>query len=211
MLSPSLRTAFDRMMTELRQIMIPAIAIHYKSALVVAEDHRFWRHAGVDFLAILRASVRNIFSGHQEGASTIHQQLVRVTTGRYERTLRRKLRELLFASQLESYFSKDEILSIYLLRGYYGWQMVGLLAACKRLGLTTREASHRDAARLVARIRYPERRFQSASWATRINRREKHILLRWRRLVVAKRTDFNGSHEAMLGAREASRSQLEEP
>src|SRR5690242_20336233 len=62
--------------------------------LVSGEDHRHGRHHGFDLIAIARAVWRRIARGKYEGASTIEQQLVRVITGRYERTLRRKVREI---------------------------------------------------------------------------------------------------------------------
>lgn len=94
-------------------------------ALVVAEDHRNAMHFGVDQLAILRCVKVWLVRGERQGASTIEQQLVRTITGRYERSLRRKLREQILAVMLNSRFNKSEMASCYLNLAYYGAALVG--------------------------------------------------------------------------------------
>src|SRR5690348_10551479 len=64
-----------------------------QALLISGEDHRFFGHCGIDPIAVCRAIWRGVVLGHREGASTIEMQLVRVVTGRFERTLTRKLRE----------------------------------------------------------------------------------------------------------------------
>src|SRR5262249_6518416 len=101
----------------------------YLRALVKLEDKRFWLHAGVDPIAILRASASNFQRGHRvSGASTLTLQLVRVLEPR-PRTLTSKVIEALRAVQLELCLSKAEILEAYLELAPYGQNIEGIEAA----------------------------------------------------------------------------------
>src|ERR1700686_1168007 len=71
-----------------------------QALLISGEDHRFFDHAGIDFIAVCRAVWRGHVLRRREGASTIEMQLVRVLTGRFERTLVRKIREAGLATLL---------------------------------------------------------------------------------------------------------------
>lgn len=143
--------------------------------LVSGEDHRHGRHPGFDPIAIGRAMWRRFSRGSHEGASTIEQQIVRVVTGRYERSLARKLREILLAIIVANRYPKDVLPAVYLAIGYYGWRMNGFDQACRRLGLTPQSASLHDSARLVARLKYPQPRKASALRVSQISRRAKHL------------------------------------
>ncbi|MBV9152958.1 MAG: transglycosylase domain-containing protein, partial [Alphaproteobacteria bacterium] len=79
-------------------------------AVVAIEDRRFFEHGGIDPRGILRAAWRNVTGSRgTEGGSTITQQLARLTYLSPERTLRRKVQEIMLASWLESRLSKNEI------------------------------------------------------------------------------------------------------
>ena len=169
---------FRALVDELRSTPIPPISEHLIDSLVVAEDHRFWLHCGVDLWALARAMVRTVVLRKREGASTIPQQLVRVATGRYEITIRRKIREMAFAVALGDFVERGDIPSLYLLKGYYGWKMSGLFQACTKLQISPRTTDRVEAANLVARLRYPEPRSNLSSLHWRIERRTQHILNR---------------------------------
>lgn len=124
--------------------------------LISGEDHRHMRHPGFDLYAICRASWRRLTLKSKEGASTIEQQIVRIITNSYENTIRRKIREIMLASLVAKYFPKTILPSIYLVIGYYGWQMNGYSQACKRLNVQPENMTHEIAAGLVARLKYPE-------------------------------------------------------
>lgn len=97
---------------------VPPRLIH---AVLAAEDSRFYRHHGVDFLGILRAFITNLRQGAiRQGGSTLTQQLAKNYFLTPERTLKRKLNELLIALILEFRYDKDEILEIYLNEIYWG-------------------------------------------------------------------------------------------
>jgi len=101
-----------------------------RKAVMAKEDERFRWHPGFDLVAITRAFLGNIFKGHvSSGASTITQQLARNSAGMFERTFDRKMKELFLAVRIELTFSKDEILTFYLNRIYFGGNLYGVGAA----------------------------------------------------------------------------------
>ncbi len=152
--------------------------------LVSGEDHRHARHPGFDLIAIGRACWRRLSRGTHEGASTIEQQIVRVLTGRYERTLARKLREILLATLVAQRYPKRCLPAVYLAIGYYGWRMNGYSQACRRLGLSMHSPSSDEAARLVARLKYPQPRKASAHRESQIERRAKHLRALYQRHLL---------------------------
>lgn len=143
--------------------------------LVSGEDHRHGAHPGFDSRAICRALVRRLISNRREGASTIEQQIVRVITNRFERTLRRKVREVFLASLVASHFPKEQIPSVYLLIGYYGWRMNNYRQACRRLCLSPSNLSLDGASDIVARLKYPEPQVTPLSRSDQIALRKQHL------------------------------------
>jgi len=144
--------------------------------LVSGEDHRHAWHPGFDLIAICRALWRRMAYGSREGASTIEQQIVRTITGRYEHTLRRKLKEILLATLVGASFPKEILPPLYLAIAYYGWRMNGYRQACQRLGLRPGSLALDEAAGLVARLKYPEPRTAPIARTLQIHRRSKHLL-----------------------------------
>src|SRR5512141_2019388 len=84
-----------------------------KRAILAAEDERFYQHGGVDYLSVLRAAVANLSSGTQQGAGTITMQVARNFFLTREKTLTRKLREVLLAWKMEANLSTDEVIQLY--------------------------------------------------------------------------------------------------
>jgi membrane peptidoglycan carboxypeptidase len=83
-------------------------------AVVSVEDQRFYDHRGVDAIRVAAAAVRNIEQGRRaEGGSTITQQLARQSFLSRDKTYRRKLKEIVLATYIETEYSKDEILEMY--------------------------------------------------------------------------------------------------
>ncbi|BBK33790.1 penicillin-binding protein 1A [Allostella humosa] len=106
---------------------------HMPAALLATEDRRFYQHFGVDLLGVARAIYQNIRAGRVvEGGSTITQQLAKNLFLTQDRTTRRKVQEALLAFWLERRFTKDEILTIYLNRIYFGSGTYGIDAAARR-------------------------------------------------------------------------------
>lgn len=101
-------------------------------ATLAAEDETFYSHFGFSLKGILRATLANLRSGEiKQGASTITQQLARNLYLSHDRTWSRKLKEAIYAIQLELHYSKDEILEMYLNDIYYGNGAYGTKKAAK--------------------------------------------------------------------------------
>ena len=102
---------------------------HLIAALLHSEDAEFYQHSGVNFLAFLRAVIANIQGGtYSQGASTITMQVTRNLTQNKEKTLQRKIKEILQALIIDAHLSKDEILQMYLDMPYLGQE--GSFAIC---------------------------------------------------------------------------------
>ncbi len=144
--------------------------------LISGEDHRYFRHAGVDLVAICRAVWRRFAWGKVEGASTIEMQMTRILTSNYERTWERKIKEILLAVQVNETIPKADLPAVYLRRAYFGWRMNGLKQACDRLGLRADSMTLPDAASVIARLKYPQPRFLSRARWSKIKRRQRHIM-----------------------------------
>jgi penicillin-binding protein 1A len=105
---------------------------HLKQAVVAAEDRRFYSHGGVDVRGTLRALVADLRGrGVSQGGSTITQQLVKNTLTGGERSISRKIREAVLASQLDRQMEKDDILFEYLSVIYLGEGAYGVGAAAE--------------------------------------------------------------------------------
>lgn len=105
---------------------------YLKQALVATEDKRYYEHGAVDLFGIARALYINTVAGETvEGGSTITQQLVKNLFLSSKRIMSRKVEEVLLAVLMEHYYSKDEILGMYLNSIYYGNNYYGLTAAAK--------------------------------------------------------------------------------
>jgi membrane peptidoglycan carboxypeptidase len=166
-LEPLLRNAYSR------ENDIPEIA---QQILILAEDHRFFRHQGVDIISICRAIWRQATRGVLEGGSTIEQQLVRVITARYERTFRRKFREICLATLVTRVIPKESVPSVYLAHAYFGWRMNGFTQACSLLGVNPKCLSLNQAAEVISRIKYPQSQSLSQHRAMLIRRRKNHLI-----------------------------------
>ena len=129
------------------------------NAVVVLEDKRFFEHYGIDFKGLSRAVLQNLKEmKYSQGASTITQQLSKLIFLNTEKTLSRKLRELIISFYLEYKFTKVEILSMYLNRAYFGSGQYGIKAAAKRYFSKKPEAlSIAEAAVLAGSLKAPSK------------------------------------------------------
>jgi len=140
---PESRVVFDRNGTVLarllhdrrfrhEQVALSQIPPALVAATVAAEDKRFYRHGGIDGLALCRSFWRNLRRLRPvSGASTITQQLVKISSAPAKRTVAVKLWEMLIARQVELRFSKERILEMYLNRLDYGATNLGCGAAAQ--------------------------------------------------------------------------------
>ncbi len=115
-----------------RPASLAEIPEHLVKATLAAEDKRFFEHPGIDFAATGRALTDNLRHNRiTSGASTITQQLVKISTPVSKRTLWKKAHEMILARRLESRWTKDEILTAYLNRVDYGSHRQGCAEAAR--------------------------------------------------------------------------------
>jgi penicillin-binding protein 1A len=128
-------------------------------AFVAGEDARFFQHKGLDYLAILRALFRNIFSGEiVQGGSTITQQVVKSLLLSPEKSFARKIREAILAYKIEKYLIKEEILFLYLNQIYLGHGAYGVAVAAENyFGKTLEELNIAEAALLAGLPQAPSK------------------------------------------------------
>lgn len=127
------------------------------NAVVAVEDAHFWSHSGIDYLAIMRAALKDILKRHlKEGGSTITQQLAKNTFLTPEKTFRRKLKELVLAQRIERNLNKQEILELYLNRAYFGHGAYGVeMASRAYFGKSVRELTLQEAALIAGLLKAP--------------------------------------------------------
>ena len=138
-------------------VSLDEIPLHTRQAFIAAEDLRFYDHRGIDVYRILGALRSNLKSGSlAEGASTITQQLAKLTHLSAEKTIRRKLEEINLAFQIEKVYNKDEILAMYLNTVYFGRGAYGIQAAAQAyFGVDAEELTLNQSASLAAIIKAP--------------------------------------------------------
>ncbi len=130
---------------------------HVLDAFLAAEDLRFYKHPGFDVTRILGAVVSNVRAGgFDQGASTITQQLVKLSHLSSQKTIARKLEEVWLALQMEQVYTKEQILDLYLNYIYFGQGAYGIQAAAQvTFGVDAKELSPAQAAALAAAIKAP--------------------------------------------------------
>ena len=140
-------------------VPLKELPAHVPKAFLAIEDRRFYTHYGVDPIGLLRASVANVLRrGVAQGGSTITQQLAKNLFLTQERTLGRKLQEVVLAVWIERKFSKDQILELYLNRVYFGAGAYGVEAAAQRyFGKSARRMTLAEAAMLAGIVKSPSR------------------------------------------------------
>jgi penicillin-binding protein 1A len=140
-------------------VPLASVSKHFVNALLAREDTRFWEHQGVDFQGVLRAVVANLRAGEtKQGASTITQQLARNACELRARTFDRKALEAVLAQRIETTYTKDQILELYVNRIYFGSGFYGIETAARGyFGKPAAELTIGESATLAALIRSPKR------------------------------------------------------
>lgn len=176
---------------------------HLPRAVIAIEDRRFYRHPGIDIWGLLRATVANLQAGRiVQGGSTITQQLAKNLFLSPERTIKRKVQEVLFALWLERKFTKDQILSLYLNRVFLGAGSFGIDAAARHyFGKPATAVNLYEAALLAGLLKAPSR-YNPIRDADRSNRRAGLVL---QAMVDA---EFITWDEAAKAMKEKSRGQV---
>jgi len=144
-----------------KRVLLPVDQIpkRVKDAFVAAEDARFYSHAGIDYLGVLRAAWANFRAGRVvQGGSTITQQVAKLLLVGNERSLARKVREAMLAHRIEQRLTKDQILGIYVNHVYLGHGAYGVgAAAAAYFGKDVQDLSVAEAAMLAGLPKAPAR------------------------------------------------------
>ena len=140
-------------------VPLAALPKYLPEAFVAIEDRRFHYHFGIDPIGVARAVFVNLSRGRlREGGSTLTQQLAKNLFLTQDRTLERKLQEVILAVWLEVKYSKAQILELYLNRVYFGAGAYGVEAAAQRyFGKSARALTLSEAAVLAGLVRSPTR------------------------------------------------------
>ncbi|MBQ8536373.1 MAG: PBP1A family penicillin-binding protein [Clostridia bacterium] len=138
-------------------VTLEEIPLYVQQAFLAAEDLRFYKHPGFDIVRIFGAVMANLRSGsYAQGASTITQQLVKLSHLSSQKTIARKLEEIYLAVQMERQFTKDQILEMYLNYIYFGNGAYGLQTASQAyFSKDVQELTLAQAASLAATIKAP--------------------------------------------------------
>jgi penicillin-binding protein 1A len=162
-----------------------------KDALLAIEDARFYEHSGVDYRGVLRALVADLSGGFRQGASTITMQVARAFFLSQEKTVKRKLTEVVLAYRIESALTKDQILELYMNQIYLGQRTHGFASAArtyfkKRLqDLTLAEAA------MLAGIPQNPAKHNPAVSPVRAKARQEMVLKRMLHLGKITRTQYD--------------------
>lgn len=159
---------------------VPAVMTQ---AILAAEDERFYQHPGIDTLGVLRAAYSNfVGGGKRQGASTITMQVARNFFLSSEKTLTRKLYEMLLAFKIENNLGKDQILEVYINQIYLGQRAYGFSAAAQiYFGKALRDVSIAEAAMLAGLPKAPSA-YNPVANPKRAQLRQRYVLRRMHEL-----------------------------
>jgi 1A family penicillin-binding protein len=187
------------------EVELARMSKHLVNAVIAVEDTRFYDHDGIDGIRVIGAVLTDIRKGRAaEGASTITQQLARVSFLTRDKTVRRKIREAILAQRIEQMYSKEEILEIYLNKVYFGDGLYGAEAAARGyFGKPASDLTVAEAAMLAGIIRTPS----AANPTTNLERatRRRNVVLK---LMRDRGFIEKGEHEAAVAETVALRDEL---
>jgi penicillin-binding protein 1A len=189
-------------------VRIGEVPERMKKAILAAEDERFYQHGGVDFISVLRAAYTNVVSGSQQGAGTITMQVARNFFLTREKTLTRKLREVLLAWKIEANLSKDEILELYVNQIFLGQRAYGFAAASQiYFGKPLKDISVAEAAMLAGLPKAPSA-FNPVTNPKRARTRQQYVLRRMHDLKYISTAEFEQAQGAPLTVQRGVRDVL---
>ena len=150
----------------------PSELTNLEKLVLVLEDRRFMRHAGVDLVSVAREIGRALMFRRHGGASTIDMQFVRTATGYRRRSLSRKIYEMLLALLIQYRYSKIVILRSYLNRAFFGSRLIGADRASQTMfGTSSDELSLEQASEIAAMLVYPKPLAGGDQWLAKVRRR----------------------------------------
>jgi penicillin-binding protein 1A len=179
-----------------------------KQAILAAEDERFYQHGGVDYLSVARAALANLATGTQQGAGTITMQVARNFFLTREKTVTRKLREVLLAWKIEANLSKDEILELYVNQIFLGQRAYGFAAASQiYFGRPLKDVTVAEAAMLAGLPKAPSA-YNPVTNPKRAKARQLYVLRRMHELRFISEAQLKDAQNAQLAVRQGIRDSL---
>ena len=189
-------------------VAIKAVPDVMKQAILAAEDERFYQHGGVDYLSIARAALANVATGTQQGAGTITMQVARNFFLTREKTVTRKLREVLLAWKIEANLSKDEILELYVNQIFLGQRAYGFAAAAQiYYGKPLKDVTVAEAAMLAGLPKAPSA-YNPVTNPKRAKTRQLYVLRRMHELKFVSDAQFQEAQNEPLNVRQGVREVL---
>jgi penicillin-binding protein 1A len=148
-----------RGLTQGQMVRVEDLPAYVPGAFIAIEDRRFRSHFGIDPIGLTRAAVQNMMTGHVvQGGSTLTQQLAKNLFLSPGRTFDRKMQEAALALYLESRYTKNQLLTLYLNRVYFGAGVYGIEAAAQKFfGKHAAELGLTDAAMIAGSVKAPAR------------------------------------------------------
>jgi penicillin-binding protein 1A len=170
---------------------VPALLVN---AIIAAEDERYYQHAGIDYVGVARAAYANLLTGgRRQGASTITMQVARNFFLSSEKTLTRKLYEVLLALKIEHSLSKDQILGLYINQIYLGQRAYGFAAAAQvYFGKSLEQLNVAEAAMLAALPKAPSS-YNPIANPQRAKQRQQYVLRRMKDLSFIGEQDYEAA------------------
>lgn len=170
-------------------------------AVISTEDRRFYKHFGFDVISFTRAMVTNLIKGrYAQGGSTITQQVAKNLFLTSEKSIKRKVQELLMAFWLESRFSKEQILTLYLNRVYMGSGTYGIEAAAQKyFQKSSRDLNMLEGAVIAGLLKAPAR-YNPTADETRARERAAVVLQNMVNTAIITSTQKEKALKMPLGA-----------
>lgn len=183
-------------------VSITEVPAQLKNAIIAAEDERFYEHAGIDYIGVLRAAYANLMAGgRRQGASTITMQVARNFFLSSEKTLTRKLYEALLAFKIEHSLEKDQILELYINQIYLGQRAYGFAAASQiYYGKALSQLSLAETAMLAGLPKAPSL-YNPIANPERAKQRQHYVLRRMRELGYITAAEHDAALKAPVRAK----------
>lgn len=172
-------------------VTLDSLPSHVKNAFLAAEDKDFYHHKGFSISGVFRALYKNIFDSKVEGGSTITQQLVKNTLLTNEKTLTRKVKELILAIEVEFTFEKDKIFEMYLNQVGFGGPAYGIQEAARQyFNIDAKDLSLPQAAFLAGLPQSPSTYSPFGDQPTLAKQRQKFVLDQMLKLGMVSQDDY---------------------
>lgn len=193
-----------QLLTELfveRRTLVPydKIPPNVINAFIAVEDTRYYQHSGIDPIRIIGALYADIKDGsYLQGGSTITQQLTKMILLKSEKTITRKIKELILSLKVERIYTKNEILEMYLNKAYFGAKAYGINAAAQTyFGKTISNIDLPQAAMLAALLKAPSKYSPFKNPQQTLERRN-HVLKRMLMTGFIEQTEYERAVKTKL-------------